>query len=459
MSSIDAVSSLLSSVLLPTGTSTQSADTTATSTFGPDFLMSALGSGQSALGAAYSSTGLSLIPPDSSPAGQERTAILTDANDLFTAGDYAGARAAVETLVRKYPGDATPVYLIGRSYLMEGDYKQAQMYLGKAASLAPDSTEVSQDLDAAKTLSRGQDVATRQVQQLLRNQMTAGQGLQLGAYVLQAWPENLDVRIAVADYYERVGHADYAGMAYTTALKDVPVDQQGDLVKRLEEFATAHSTDPSAHDLLAQAYGNVGRLSDAESEFQTALDLAPDDPVFQKGLKSDFASVYDRLAQTSQAAGDVSGALGYLSKAQDLSWSSDRNTTVGGLELQAGEKALQAGLTGEALSAFTRASASLSAEDKEKRDQLIGDYERLAGKLTAGGDLRRAVAARQGAYDLDSKNDARKRRFADANDAYGMWLFDRGRYDEAIRPLKAALKLYPEDSNYASHLHDAQHHS
>jgi tetratricopeptide (TPR) repeat protein len=456
MLSVDSVSSLLSSVILPTTTTTQSSDSDDTSSFGPDVIVSLLGSQQTILAAAYDSTGQSLIPPDSTPAGEERTAILTTANDLFEAGDYAGARSAVESLAKKYPNDPTPVYLIGRSYLMEGEYQQAQVYLGKASTLASDSTEVKQDLEAAQTLSRGEAAATEQVQKLLKNRTTAAQGLQLGAYVLRAWPTNLTTRMAAADYYERIERQDLAGAAYATALDEIPADQQDPLLKRLEEFAATYSTDPASHDLLAQAYGNAGRLSEAEAEFQKALDLSEDE-VFQSGLKKDFAKVYDRQAETALAAGDTTEALAYLNKAQNLSRTSERRTKLSDLQIQIGERAAQAGLTGAALKAFNQASIGLAGEDSDRHDRLIKDLERLAGKLTATGDLRRAVTARQGAYDLDSTNDTRKRRLADANDAYGLWLVSNGRYDESIRPFKAALKLYPEDSNYSSHLHDAQH--
>jgi tetratricopeptide (TPR) repeat protein len=457
MSSIDAVSSLLSSVIIPTSTTSTSSDSTTLSSFGPDFILSTLNTQQGILGAAYDSSGASLIPPDTSPAGQERTTILTKANALFKAGDYAGARVAVEDLVKKYPGDPTPVYLLGRSYLMEGDYTQAQRFLGQAASLAPDSTEVKNDLAAAQTLSHGEKATTEEVQRLLRSYATASQGLQLGAYALRAWPENLSVRMAAADYYEKVGRADYAGAAYATALKEIPVDQQGDLLKKLETFTAAHSTDPSAHDLLAQAYGNADRLSDAQSEFEQALALSEDDPLFQSGLKKDFAAIYDRKSEASMASGDKPHALEYLEKAQNLSPTSDRKTQLSDLYVETGETALRSGLTNAALSAFTKASSYMPADDKERRDHLIGGYEQLATKLSAAGDLRRAVTARQGAYDLDSKNDARKRRFADAQDTYGVSLSDKGKYREAIRIFKAALKLYPDDANYKAHLYAAQH--
>ena len=459
MSSIDAVSSLLSSMVLPTSTSSSTSDSASTvaSLFGPDFILSTLNNQQSTLGAAYDSTGTSLIPPDTSPAGQERTAALTAAADLFKAGDYAGARAAVETLAKKYPSDPAPVYLIGRSYLLEGDYRQAQVYLGKAAALAPDTTQVQQDLAAAATLSHGEAAATQEVQRLLRSYATASQGLQLGDYVLRAWPENLTVRLAAADYYEKAGRPDYAGAAYATALKEVPAEQQGDLLKRLEEFTATYSTDPSAHDLLAQAYGNAGRLSDAQDEFEQALALSEDDPVFESGVNQDFAAVYDRESDASLAAGDEAQALDYLQKAQDLNWTSDRKAKLSDMNAQAGEKALQSGLTSAALQAFTAAYANLPADDTDRRDRLIGDYERLATRLTAAGDLRRAVNARQGAYDLDSSSDTRKRRLADAQDTYGVWLTDHGKYSEAVRLFKAALKLYPGDTDYSTHLHAAQH--
>jgi tetratricopeptide (TPR) repeat protein len=453
---IDAISSLLQPTLVTIGSGATSSPSTSESLFGPDFILAALNSQQVMLGAAYDSSGQSLLPPADSTAGQARTAILNKAGYLFKAGDYAAARTEAQRLVAKYRSDATPVYLIGRSFLMEGDYGQAETYLARAASLAPDSEEVQQDLDAAKTLSRGETAATERVQQLLRNRATASQGLQLGAHVLRAWPKNLTTRLAVAEYYREIGRVDYAGAAYAEALKQVPAEKQGSLLKQLEEFAAAHSDDPAAHDLLAQAYGNAGRLADAEREFERALELSEDDVVFQSGVKADFADVYARMGHAALTAGDQAGALQHLEKAQKLNWTDDRKIELADLETRAGEKALQAGLTGKALSALGKAASYLPAEDEDRRDRLITDYERLAARLTASGDLRRAVTARRGAYDLDDANDARKRRLADAHDAYGLWLFGQGRYREAVRTFKAALKLYPDDDTYSAHLDDAE---
>ena len=208
---------------------------------------------------------------------------------------------------------------------------------------------------------------------------------------------------------------------------------------------------------MAQAYGNAGRLSDAQNEFEQALALSEDDPVFTSSLKKDFADIYDRQSEASLASGDQAQALDYLEKAQNLSWTSDRKIKLSDLNAEAGERALQSGLTSAALAAFTKAYSYLPADDDDRSDRLISDYERLATRLTATGDLRRAVTARQGAYDLDSTNDDRKRRLADAQDTYDCLC--RLTASTAMRSASSrrALKLYPGDTNYSAHLHAAQH--
>lgn len=447
----------INSIIASNKSSSDNASTTVSSLFDADYLMDAIGSQQSVLAAAYDSTGASLLPPSSSTAGQERAALLEEAGNLFTDGDYAGARAKAETVMKKYSGDATPVYLIGRSYLMEGDYKQAETYLSRAAALASDSTEIQYDLAAAQTLSRGEDAVTEELQRLLRNRATASQGLQLGSYILRAWPENLATRLAVADYYTDIGRVDYTGAVYAQALKQVPANQQGPLLKRVEKLASAYDDDPAAHDLLAQAYANAGRLSDAERQFQRAMDLSEGDMIFQSALKADFADVYTRMARTALTNGKETEAQNYLQKALKLNWSDERKLELADLEVRLGEKALQRGLFGDALREFGKAASYMPSEgEDDRRDRLIKDYERLAAKLTSAGDLRRAVSARQGAYNLDTDDDTRMRRLADAHDVYGLWLFDRQRYREAVRSFKAALKLYPDDETYTTHLNDAK---
>jgi tetratricopeptide (TPR) repeat protein len=411
------------------------------------------------VGAAYDSTGASILPPSESVAGQERAALLEEAGTLFNAGDYAGAREKAELVLKKYSGDATTIYLVGRSYLMEGNYTQAQKYLSRASALAPDSTEVSTDLKAAKILSLGEKAAVEEVKRLLSDNTNASQGLQIGVYVIQEWPENLSVRLAMADYYTNIGRVDYTGGIYVEALKEVPAEDQGPLLKKIEELALSHDDDPSAHDLLAQAYANAGRLAEAENEFDRALDLSEDDILFQSSLKKDFADVYARLGQEALVSGDDVTAVKYMEQALHLSWSSDRKSQLADMHIQLGEQALRQGLTGDALKAFGKAASYLPSDEDEtdeRRGRLINDYERLAAKLTGSGDLRRAVFARQGAYNLDTDDEDNKRRLADANDTYGLWLFDHQRYNDAIRAFRAALALYPDDEDYSAHLDDAE---
>jgi len=452
--SISSVGSYIS-----TSTTTSSSTSTSSSPFGADFLLDAIGSQQIASGAAYDSTGASILPSSESAAGQERAALLEEAGNLFNAGDYAGAREKAELVLKKYSGDATTIYLVGRSYLMEGDYTQAQKYLSRASALAPNSAEVSTDLKAAKVLSLGEKAAVEEVERLLSDSTNASQGLQIGVYVMQEWPDNLSVRLAMADYYTNIGRVDYTGAIYAEALKEVPAEDQGPLLKKIEELALAHDYDPSAHDLLAQAYANAGRLSEAEAEFERALDLSEDDILFQSGLKKDFADVYARLGQEALVKGDEDAAIEYMEEALHLSWSDERKSQLADMHMRVGEQALRQGLVGDALKAFGKAASYLPSdqdETDERRDKLINDYERLAAKLTGSGDLRRAVFARQGAYNLDTDDEDNKRRLADANDAYGLWLFGRQRYNDAIRAFRAALALYPDDEDYSAHLDDAE---
>jgi len=426
-------------------------------TFGPDFLLSVTQAGTQTLGAAYDASGLSLLPPADSRAGRQRAAAVKSAQNDLQAGRMADARKTAEGLLRRNPGDTTALYLIGRSYLAEGSYQNAELFLARAAAATSDNALIEMDLHAARILQRGTAAAVAEVERLLKVNRDETEGLRLANYVLDAEPGNLDVYLTLADHYERTKRLDLAGVVFTDALKHVPKDRQDALLTRLQRFAKAHPDDPGSHDLLARAYAAAGRLSEAEASFNRALELSDGDPLFETGLKADFADIHSQAGREALARGDVSAARRHFEKAIRLNRDDTRRNDLADLEMSVGERALRANHLRGALRAFGKAMANLPVFDTEKRsERLIRLYEKLAGRFADNGDLERVVSARNGAYLLDPGNEERKRGLADAHDAYGLSLFEQGKYREAVRAFKQALKLFSGDENYAAHLAAAQ---
>jgi tetratricopeptide (TPR) repeat protein len=373
------------------------------------------------------------------------------------ADDYAGARDVVAPLLKDNQTDSTANYITAQAYLREGNYRQAEAYFAQVASASPDSEEAQTDPEAARTLQRGETATIAKVKQLLNSNGTAQAGIRLASYLLQVKPDNLDARIALADYYERGGQLDSAGRVYVGALEHVSSDRAAELAARLESFAAEHSADPSAHDLLARAYAAAGRLPEAEQEFNKALSLSEDDIIFQVGVKQDFADIYTRFGHEALSKGDETAAGEYFDKALQLNRDDTRKTDVVELGTKMGERAIRGGAANAALRAFGKAAANMPSTGGEKwRDRLVKDYGLLANKLTNAGDLKRAVFAHLGAYQLDTEDEPLKRKLANAYDTYGLKLYGEGKYGEALRQFKEAVKLFGDDSTYAGHVSDAQ---
>ena len=423
--------------------------------FGGDWVVDILGAAFSA-DDTYSSLGDSL-PYYNSVEGKARAAKLEEATTLLTGGDSAGARAIAEVLIAENPHDSIAIYVLGRSHLADGDYTNAVKQFEKAAAGAPASKDIAADLKAARTLERGLDVATDEARRLLKNHSTATDGLRLATYVFDARPEEVELRISVADYYESRGRLDGACAAFIDAIDHTPVERLSPLLSRLERFAEDHSQDPAAYDLLARAYGRAGRLDDAETAFNTAMHLSENDTIFQQGLKKDFAKVYSQMGDAARASGDENAARMHYTRALELSTNDETRGDLADLEYAVGKRALAAGQNVLAMQHFTKAAAYIPVEGADELKENLGTvFDKLATKFEASGDLKRVIAARNGAFILDTKNDTRRRGLADANDVYGLSLHAQGNYHQASRYFRDALKLYPGDANYTAHLAAAQ---
>jgi tetratricopeptide (TPR) repeat protein len=423
--------------------------------FGPDFLLGALGAVNDIAGSTYDATGA--LPPAESPAGKLRAAALREAQALLQAGDAEGARARAQQLLDQNAADPTAVYIVAKSWLKEGDLESAAKLLSRASVLSGSNDQIQADLEDVRILQRGEATTVNEIRRRMKNRQTLQDGTRLAGYLLDLYPDNLDARIALADGYEASGRLDLAGATFVDAIEAAPSQRLAELTARLERFAAAHDGDPAAHDLLARAYAHDGRLKEAEASFARALELSAADPIFQRSLKTDFAKVYSRLGHEALASGDMTGARRLFERALNISRNDETRTDLADLETRAGEMAFRSGMLGTALRAFGRAAANLPASAaQEKRDRLIKHYEQLASRFEAAGDLKRVVAARNGAFLLDTKNETRKRALADAHDDYGLSLFDSGKFYEAMRAFREALKLFAGDSNYTSHLSDAQ---
>lgn len=426
--------------------------------FGPAFLYSAISTRLVTSGSAYDASGRPIALPENSPAFQKRKAALADIQKFLKDQKYSEARTAAEELLKRDPSDAVAAAYVGRTYLLEGDYVSAERLLARAASGSANE-QIQYDLRAARTLQKGEKFAVEEAQRLLRQEATAREGLQLATHVLDHNPSHAGARVAIAAYYERTGKLNLASAELTEGVGATDPSQLSPLIEFLEGFAERHDQAAGAHDLLAQALARGGELSRAESSFSRALELAEDDPALRAALKEDFAGILAAQGRVRQTRGDEREARRLFHRALDLFHNDEFRRDLSDLEYDAGLKALRSGRLREALTALDEARiykpAAPKAGEDPRQEELVDAYESLAGRFANVGDLKGVVGARNGLYQLDTKNATRKRALADAHDAYGVELLAAGEFRLAYRQFKSAATLFSDDATYKAHRDDA----
>lgn len=419
--------------------------------FGPDFLLGAISSQTLTPGAAYDATGQSADT-------KARTAALTQAKDLLKSGDPAGAREAVNPILQKNPSDAIAAAYVGRTYLAEGNYREAVRFFSRAAS-GSDDAQIQSDLKSAQMLLKGPDATVAEIRRLLKSPASARDGASLAGYFLDQNPGNVEARTLLVQFYESGGYTNLAGGELTDALDKVSDEDRGQLVTAIENFNQAHPDDPASYDLLAQAYVRVDRLSDAQTAFAKALELAGDDFDFKNQISQDYSNTFLKLGRAQLAAGDEDDAINLFQAGIDVYSTDEIRGALSGAQQDRGERQLRQGQLNLSLVSLDSARAYLpgTATDANQK-QLITDYQNLAAKFTTAGDLKSVTSALYGAFMIDPSKDANKRSLANAYDAYGQDLASKGQYQLAIRQFRAALSYYSNDADYAAHLGDAQGH-
>jgi tetratricopeptide (TPR) repeat protein len=426
--------------------------------FGADFLLGAVAASRTGPAAAYDALGKPLAGSPNSPTAKAREANLNVAQLSIKLGDYAAARSAAQRVLARDPNDVTANYYIARIDQHEGDYEGAEKTLLRITTIE-DNDQVRSDLRSVHALRKGAETVSDEIDRLLSQSSTAKQGLQLADDFLNNSPDNVKVRLQVAGYYEKQGNLNLAGAELSDAIKNVPSEGRDEVVAHLEKFAAAHAEDRGSFDLLAQGYAAAGRLDDAARAFNRALELSEDDIVFQSQVKKDFADVYSRLGRESLEAGHEDEALAAFRKASGVVGDDERRKDLSDLQFKRGQRLNRQGLDQLALKALNESRANIPIADRKKRgDELIKEFEKLAQDFHQNGDLKNAVSARAGAYNLDAKNTVRKRALADSHNDYGLELLGQSKYLEAIRQFKAATKLFGDDTNYAANLSLAQSH-
>lgn len=170
------------------------------------------------------------------------------------------------------PGTFEVLYNLGQTYLLDGQYTNADLQLNRALALKPDSPETlyllaqsdwkeARPLDSLDLLVRAHKLAPENADiSLLMAQISMAQGyfadaIPLLLASLESAPQRIDLRSALGEAYFRS-------------------DQ---MTKALEEFQRVVDAQPSvrAYAFLGLTHSSLGRLDAAKQDFQRDLLLDP----------------------------------------------------------------------------------------------------------------------------------------------------------------------------------------
>lgn len=214
--------------------------------------------------------------------GQDRK----KAEDLYQHTDYS---ASLKLLQAGQASDAESYCLMGKDYLMLGDYKKATDYFQKAAALEPKNSDYA--LWLGRAWGRRAETASP-----LTAPYAASKARQYFELAVQLNPHNGEATGDLFDYYLNApgflgGGLDKAAeLAKLIGRNDAAEGHfaAAQLAERRKQFDTAEEQLRRAVELAPRQVGRVldlarylakqGRVQESEAAFQQAQKIAPDSP-------------------------------------------------------------------------------------------------------------------------------------------------------------------------------------
>ena len=210
---------------------------------------------------------------------------LSHAEDLFNRTDYNGSLGMLD----KHSSDSATNFLIGRDYLMSGEFKKATDYLERAVAEDSTSSEYEDWLGRAY----GKRAETSNV---LAAPILASKARQAFEKSVELAPKNSDALDDLFDYYlnapgfmggsydkaeriaDRIAAIDPAEGLYDKAKLDEKQKQYTTAEQHLRQ-AVAVAPHSIGHLIqLARLLAGEGRVRESEAVFAQAETIAPDSP-------------------------------------------------------------------------------------------------------------------------------------------------------------------------------------
>ena len=209
-------------------------------------------------------------------------------------------------------------------------------------------------------------------------------------------PKDIELRIELADYYEKQGNLRAAADQYESLQKIVSEDQA-----------------PAVYTRLGYLYSKMDRTEEAIAAYTKAIELEPQD-----------ADIYYSLSYLYEKTGDTKKAEENLSKALEI----NKNDMEGRLKLA------QALLAQDELDKASDYAEQVLAKDPESMDALL----LLAAIKEKSGEKDKLIEVYKKIHSLDPGNDTVLYNLAGLE-------YESGNTDESLIHFERYLTLHPED--------------
>lgn len=372
------------------------------------------------------------------------------ATQLLKWGDTVGARTVGEQLKQANPRDPVALQIIGRSYMLEGDYRLAERTFQKAYFLSGQDPRIQTDINKAKLMQKEDDEILQAAVARFQDPSQKLSALTDLVALTERSPHNAEAFLALGDALESVESGKAAIGAYASALEAAGDDKV--ILTRIEAslktFTEAHPTAGIGFDLLGVAQQRLGKFENAQRSIERALEISPENATYQ----SDLADVYDAIGLDNLNKGRLREAKHYFLKAHDLD-RSDKGYEdhLADVHLEQGKKFLAAGALDQAYTELDTARRKHQSNDAFERDLAI-QFNAVGDRYAALEENGSAMLAYQKAHAISPDNYTFRSNLARIHMTMGQEFEDDGDLAEAVSRYQQAYDLDQTNAIYKDKL-------
>ncbi|MCH7591180.1 MAG: tetratricopeptide repeat protein [Planctomycetes bacterium] len=400
------------------------------------------------IGAAAARAALAKVPTEAQKA---RTASIKTIIAKIDSGNTKGGRQGAKKLLEKNANDVTALRLVAHSYIEEQDYKKAERSYLRAAALAPNSRAVKTDLANARTLQKSDDEVLVEARRKLKSPTHEIGAVRLLMRLTDRSPDNAEAYLALAGAFEKARKPGRELGALQEALKNADDRQLDEVISRSRRLSIEHPAVGLPRNILGRALEKAGRLPEALTELQTAIDVAP----FNVSYRTDLANALITRGTGRLAAGDLVSTQADLHAAQAIDPANNRLGELNArLSARLAARDFASGRFTAAAGHLVKATADAPDDDRFKKD-LANVSIGLGAHFRDKGDTALALTSYINALELDPTSLVARRNVGELSHIKGLGAVAASNYDSAITHLERAHHSDGNDLDYGPDLANA----